>query len=84
MTTSKANSEQLADELGNQVTLSASSFEGRSTARQLTRECCRDLERITASSRVGAWAGILLTSFVVSFYGTAGPQGRAGGNVELV
>src|ERR1700729_3631782 len=36
----------------NQVTLSASSLvitEGRPTVRQLTRKCCRDLERITAS-----------------------------------
>jgi hypothetical protein len=44
--------------LENQVTSSASSFvitEGRPIVRQLTRKCCRDLERITASSRVEAF-----------------------------
>jgi hypothetical protein len=49
--------------------------EGRPIVRQLTRKCCRDLERITAKQSRG---GIFLTSFVVSFYGAAGLQGRTG------
>jgi hypothetical protein len=40
------------------------------------RKCCRDLERINSQQSRG---GILLTSFVVSFCGAAGLQGRIEG-----
>jgi hypothetical protein len=46
------------------------------TARQLTREGCQDLERITASSRVEAF---FLLGCVVSFCGAAGLPGRVAG-----
>jgi hypothetical protein len=62
--------------LENQVTSSASSFvitEERSIVRQLTRKCCRDLERIIASSHVEVFL------WLASSYLSVGPRpGREG------